>query len=381
MGEWWNERISLRITFAEGIHSFNHSIIHFLIIGQGLAGTLAGYRLEQAGHTVHYVDAPDQTASSEVAAGIVNPITGRRFVKSWRMDELLPVAKPLYQKLEDALKVKLWYDQPLIRTLYHRGDLNDWQARSADPGYPEYMDDAPDIGRIPELTAPVFAYAGVRRAARVDVAALVGTFREKLIREGRFRAEVFDYGQIPQLLGAAAGAQEKTKSNERPTYDHIICCEGWRARFNPWFGDLPHGGNKGEVLIVKTQAPILTRMFKHRVFLVPLADDTYWIGATSENKFTDDSPTTANRTFLADRLAEVLTGTPYEIIGHRAAVRPTVRDRRMFIGTHPKIPQLSILNGLGTKGASLAPLGSRWLVEHLLEGKQIPEEVDIQRFS
>jgi glycine/D-amino acid oxidase-like deaminating enzyme len=355
--------------------------LNFLIIGQGLAGTLTGYRLEQAGHTVHYVDAPGQTASSEVAAGIVNPITGRRFVKSWRTDELLPVAKALYRKLEDDLKMKLWYDLPFVRTLYHRGDLNNWQARSADPGYPEYMEDAPDVGRIPELTAQVFAYAGVRRAARVNVAGLVRTFREKLIREGRFRAEAFDYTNILSLLGADAGAEKGTKNKDGPDYDHIICCEGWRARFNPWFGDLPHRGNKGEIIIVKTQAPILERMFKHRVFLVPLADDTYWVGATNENNFTDDSPTPANRTFLADRLAEVLTGTPSEIIGHRAAVRPTVRDRRMFIGTHPEIPRLSILNGLGTKGASLAPLGSRWLTEHLLEGKPIPAEVNIQRFK
>ncbi|MFK8160939.1 MAG: NAD(P)/FAD-dependent oxidoreductase [Lewinella sp.] len=354
--------------------------MNFLLIGQGLAGTLTGYRLEQAGHTVHYVDAPEQTAASEVAAGIVNPITGRRFVKSWRMDELLPVAKALYQDLEKELGIKFWYEQPLIRTLYHRGDLNDWQARSADPGYPEYMEEDPDVGRIPELTVSVFAYAGVRQAARVDVAALVSAFRKKLVREGRFRAEAFNYEHIPQYLGADAGAIEKTNSNTPPAYDHIISCEGWRARFNPWFSDLPHGGNKGEVLIVKTQAPLLERMFKHRVFLVPLADDTYWIGATSENQFTDDSPTPANRTFLEDRLEEVLTGTSYEIVGHHAAVRPTVRDRRMFIGTHTEIPQLAILNGLGTKGASLAPLGSLWLTEHLLEGKPIPGEVDIRRF-
>lgn len=350
----------------------------FLIIGQGLAGTLTGYRLEKAGHEVHYVDAPDQTAASAVAAGIVNPITGRRFVKSWRIDELIPAAKTLYRELEDLLSVQLWYEQPLVRTLYNRGDLNDWQARSADPGYPEYMEEDPDPGRIPELTDPVFAYAGVRHAARVDVATLVTSFREKLAREGRFRAEAFDYATVPALLGADAGAK---KVAGQGNYDHLVCCEGWRARFNPWFNHLPHGGNKGEVLIVKTTAPLLDRMFKHRVFLVPLADGTYWIGATSENRFTDDSPTPASRGFLADRLAEVLTGTNYEIIDHRAAVRPTVRDRRMFIGTHPEFSRLHILNGLGTKGASLAPLGSRWLVEYLLQDRKLPAEVDIRRFD
>ncbi len=354
-------------------------MLKFLIIGQGLAGTLTGHRLEQAGHTVHYADAPEQTASSDVAAGIVNPITGRRFVKSWRIDDLIPEAKNLYGKLEQRLGRTLWYEQPLIRTLYNRGDLNDWQARSADTGYAEYMDDQPVTGNIPTLTAPVFAYAGVRHAARVDVSGLVRAVREKLVHENRLITEEIDYAQVPAFLGADAGAKKGLKSQD--LYDHVICCEGWRARYNPYFNYLPHGGNKGEVLIVKTKAPLLDRMFKHRVFLVPLADGTYWVGATSENRFTDDSPTPENHRFLKDRLAEILTGTEYEIIGHRAAVRPTVKDRRMFIGQHPEVSGLWILNGLGTKGASLAPLGSRWLVEAILEGKEVPAEVNIRRFQ
>lgn len=354
----------------------------FLLLGQGLAGTLLGYRLEQAGHTVHYVDAPEQTAASAVAAGIVNPITGRRFVKSWRIDELIPEAKALYVELEQLLGVKLWYEMPLIRTLYNRGDVNDWEARSADPGYPEYMDDRPDTGRIAEITNPAFAYAGVRHASRVDVGTMVTAFREKLIKEGRFFAQTFDHSRIPVLLGATAGYEvedEKARDDLATSYDHVVSCEGWRARFNPYFSYLPHGGNKGEVLIIRTEVPPLQLMFKHRVFLVPLADGTYWVGATSENRFDDDDPTTANRTFLADRLAEVMT-VPYEIVSHRAAVRPTVKDRRLFLGAHPEVAGLSIFNGLGTKGASLAPLGSRWLVEYLLNDQDLPEEVAISRF-
>lgn len=354
----------------------------FLLLGQGLAGTVLGFRLEQAGHTVHYVDAPEQTAASSVAAGIVNPITGRRFVKSWRIDELIPEAKALYTELEAVLGVKLWYEMPLIRTLYNRGDVNDWEARSADPGYPEYMDDRPATGRITEVTEPAFAYAGVRHASRVDVGTLVTAFREKLVKEGRFFAQTFDHAHIPSLLGAGAGAyveDEKAGTGLASSYDHVVSCEGWRARFNPYFSYLPHGGNKGEVLIVRTEAPLLERMFKHRIFLVPLADGTYWVGATSENRFDDDSPTSANRTFLADRLAEVMT-VPYKIMDHRAAVRPTVKDRRLFLGTHPELAGLSIFNGLGTKGASLAPLGSRWLVEYLLESQELPYEVAVSRF-
>lgn len=339
--------------------------MNFLIVGQGLAGTTLGFRLEQAGHGVRYVDAPEQTAASAVAAGIVNPITGRRFVKSWRIDELLPAAKTLYGELEALLGVRLYYDLPLLRTLYNRGDVNDWEVRSADPGYAEYMDDDPRPEVLHEVTRPVFAYGGVRHAGRVDVAALVNKFRERIRDEGRFTAEAFDWATVPELL---------------KRYEGVIACGGWRARFNPWWAYLPHGGNKGEVLIVRTARPVPRLLFKHRVFLVPYGERTYWVGATSDNQFGHEQPTAANGDYLRQRLAEVLT-IPYEVVTHRAAVRPTVKDRRPFLGEHPALKGLYIFNGLGTKGASLAPLTSKWLADHVLHGNSLPEEVDVKRWG
>ncbi|OAV42897.1 FAD-binding oxidoreductase [Lewinella sp. 4G2] len=335
-----------------------------LIVGQGLAGTLLGFRLAEAGYDVNFMDAPGQTASSSIAAGIINPITGRRFVKSWKIDELLPETINLYGRISNLLGRTYWHPQPLIRTLYNRGDVNDWEVRSADEGYVAYMDDDPALGQLPEITAPVFAYCGVQQAGRVDVKNLVNDYRAYLLRDRRFTAGTFEYDQVPAHL-------------ER--YDRIIFCEGWRARYNPYFIFAGHSGNKGEVLFVKTDAPQLDRMFKHRVFLVPVEEELYWVGATSENQFEDDAPTAANRKFLEDRLSEVLT-VPYEIISHAAAVRPTSRDRRMMIGAHPAKKRLLILNGLGTKGASLAPLGSKWLFEFITNNQAIPAEVDVNRF-
>ncbi|PHK99757.1 FAD-dependent oxidoreductase [Neolewinella marina] len=350
----------------------------YLIVGQGLAGTLIGYRLEQSGHRVTYVDAPEQTAASSVAAGIVNPITGRRFVKSWRIDELLPAARQLYRDLERQLDTPIWQEIPLVRTLFNRGDENDWLARGGDPAYADYLIDQPDLGSIPQITRPAYAYAGVGHSARVNLAGMVGAFRRQRLATRQLIAAPLDYSAIspepdtPPRVTLPGGSVARS-------FDRVIFCEGWRARFNPWFGQLPHGGTKGEVLIVRLDSPPLDRLFKHRVFLVPLGDGTYWVGATSSNSFPDDRPTPANRTYLEDRLREVMT-VPFEVVDHRAAVRPTVRDRRPMIGAHPAIPSFYLFNGLGTKGASLAPLVSAWLADHLDHGAPLPAEVDVRRF-
>ena len=78
--------------------------------------------------------------------------------------------------------------------------------------------------------------------------------------------------------------------------------------------------------------------------------------------------------------AQVLAAAGFEVVAHHAAIRPTVKDRRPFIGQHPQFPVLGIFNGFGTKGASLVPFFAEQFVDNLLNGKPLEKEVDIRRF-
>ena len=72
-----------------------------LIVGQGLAGTVLGWSLDRAGIDWRMIDAGHENAASCVAAGVINPVTGLRWVKTWRVDELWPEAKRFYQNIGD----------------------------------------------------------------------------------------------------------------------------------------------------------------------------------------------------------------------------------------------------------------------------------------
>ena len=134
------------------------------------------------------------------------------------------------------------------------------------------------------------------------------------------------------------------------------------------------------MLLVRLPEVQLERMFKHRIFVVPFQDDLYWIGSTSDNQFTNEEPSSAGRSYLQERLGEVLT-TPFEVVAHQAAVRPTVKDRRPFLGQHSQHAPLFIFNGMGTKGASLTPYWAQHLVKHLIYNQPLDPEVDIVRFN
>lgn len=342
-----------------------------LIVGQGLAGTLLSWFLGQEGLRVVHVDRGHQHASSRVAAGLMNPITGRRYVKSWRFDDLLPVALRTYRQLEKELGIKLVYEYNIIRSLFNRREENDWLARTGDPAYRPYMLEQVDLSNYARHTWPAFSYGEVTQSAQVDIGSLITGFRQKLEEEGRLLEEVFDYDAL-QIF-----SQEVHYRNWAA--QQIVFCEGAHAEANPWFGYLPFGGAKGEAIWVRIPGADFDKILKQRIFIVPWYEDLYWIGSTNANQFSDEWPTEAARAYLTERLSDILS-LPFEVVDHRAAIKPTVRDRRPFLGRHPAHSQMFIFNGLGTKGTSLGPFWASHMRDFMRKNSTLDSAVDIRRF-
>lgn len=347
--------------------------IDYLIVGQGVAGTLLAHFLSQSGQSILVVDEYRESAASQVAAGIINPITGRRYVKSWRIDDLLPFARRTYRELESLLGVPVFYERNIIRTLFNKGEENDWLARTAEPGYGPYMLDRAELGEYALKTTLAYGYGELSQSGQADLPALTRAYRAKLMETGQLLSEPFDFGALE--IGEGELAYKGLSAR------NLVFCEGHRGAGNPYFGYLPFGGAKGEVLLVRIPGANFEKILKHRVFIVPMAEaGLYWIGATYGWSFADEAPTPEGRAYLEERLQDLL-GLPFEVVAHQAAVRPTVKDRRPFLGRHPQFPQLSIFNGLGTKGASLGPYWAKHLAEHLMDGAPLEGSVDIGRFK
>lgn len=344
----------------------------YIIVGQGLAGTLLTHFLIKNKESVLVIDPAHQNAASTVAAGIINPITGRRYVKSWRIDELLPFANQVYQEIEQELNTKIFYDLNILRCIYNHREEQDWYARTLEEGYKKYIVAQPNPADFAGHTDTVYRYAEMTHCARVDIGNLVLKYRAYLISKDVLKTERFDY---QQLILQDEGIEYKGLKVKK-----IIFCEGQRATLNPFFDYLPFQVAKGEVFIIRIPEANFGKIFKHRVFIVPIGDDLYWVGATYDWTFENDQPTTAGKQFLEDRLNDILK-VPFEIVEHRAAIRPTVKDRRPMLGSHPDFPQLAIFNGLGTKGASLAPFFAQQMTAYLTKGEALDPDVDISRIA
>jgi glycine/D-amino acid oxidase-like deaminating enzyme len=161
----------------------------------------------------------------------------------------------------------------------------------------------------------------------------------------------------------------------------IIFCEGPAGAANPLFDLLPFSPNKGEALVIESSELNNQHIFKRGHLLVPLPEPgTFWVGANYQWNYEDAGPTEAYRKQITT-LLEGWLKVPFRVVDHKAAVRPATIERRPFVGLHPVQPNVAILNGMGSKGTSLAPYFAKELVEHLLHGAPLTPEADVRRFS
>jgi glycine/D-amino acid oxidase-like deaminating enzyme len=342
----------------------------YIIIGQGLAGSLLAWELVQLGKEVVIVDNGAENAS-RVAAGLFNPVTGRRMTESWRAKELLPVAEKTYRALEKELDAAFYHPKPMVR-LFPTTDERDANLKRLETfSEDNYVEQLFNEYEAPGLKPVDSGACIIKGAGYLDTEVFLSSFRNWLSKSDRLFETDTDYTTIKltesgvELNGIEASG--------------LIFCEGYRSASNPWFSYLPWNLCKGELLTIKAPGLSTETILSRGIYIVPLGGDTFRVGATYSWDKMDPIPTPGSAKTLTDALDGILDA-PYTIIDHKAGVRPTVRHRRPFLGRHPDHPQLSIFNGLGTKGVVLAPFFARQMADYLNGEASLDEEVDISQF-
>lgn len=110
-----------------------------LVVGQGLAGSILSWLLHKRGQRVLVVDRGSKESASAIAAGIINPVAGRRLVKYPQAEACLERARSLYADLGQDLGQTFYREQPMTR-LFNRPEQQETLAkRKGDKGYQPYL--------------------------------------------------------------------------------------------------------------------------------------------------------------------------------------------------------------------------------------------------
>jgi glycine oxidase len=345
--------------------------VDYLVVGQGLAGSLLALLLQERGRSVIVVDNDHRHAASRAAGGIINPITGKRLNRPALIDELLKRVFAVYPKIEAQLAVPLFQPQTVLRLLQNDEEAERWKHQSNLPEYREYLSNIPP--RPFPLFRNKFGVFEVIQAAQLDIRRLILRAREFLLAQQSLVNEAFGYEDLKIFSDRIRW--------KRFTARYVIFCEGYRMAHNPYFNELELNPAKGETLTLATSDFAEDRIVQHGKWIFRNLAGEILAGTNYQWDLLDEEPTKAARREI-EQAIRVFFVSDFEIADQRAGIRPVTRvDNRPVVGVHPRWPQLAILNGLGSKGALQAPLAAQELVSALEEGKPIVKEIDLCRPS
>ena len=342
--------------------------IDYLIIGQGLAGSLLAWELIQRGCKVVIVDNGRENAS-QVAAGLINPVTGMRFVKSVEVDNLLPTAKQYYSHLAAIFQQAFYIEKPMLRLFRSDKELTHCLKRLNDPDYHDYLGaiTSPDHA-IKNLIAP-FGFLEQKQTGYLLTRPLLTCLKAFFIANGIYRQADIDYQDI-QLQPSLRWQDISPKQ--------IIFCEGHHATHNPWFSWLPFQLVKGEILTLEHQSQLPDKILNFGDWLIPLNNCHIRVGATFDRENLNTLPTERGKEELLKTLKSVSVDLAQAtVLNHQANIRPCTLDKQPFIGRHPQHPQLAIFNGFGAKGSLQIPRLCQHFADALLNNT--PLTANIQR--
>jgi glycine oxidase len=347
--------------------------IDCLIVGQGIAGTVLAFTLQQRGWRVLVADPGEPHSASQIAAGLVNPITGHRLVKTWLADELFPFLHQFYPALEKQLEGRFFYPRPLYRPFESVAHQNQALADLAEARYAPYLRPAPPAEDYGRLVHDPFGGVEVAQAGLVDTAALLTAAQAYLRARDAFRPAPVPDDALE--IGPTAVRWQGI------TAKLVVFCRGWHEARSQFWSWLPFRPVKGEILLGQLEGPNFSAILNRGCWVAPPTQPggLYKVGATYHWQTLDTQPTEAARQELTQKLNSLLKPA-FRQTGQVAGVRPATADRKPFLGQHPQWPNLFIFGGLGTKGVSLAPFLAAHLAAHLAEGAPLLPAVDVARY-
>ncbi|MFZ1704148.1 MAG: FAD-dependent oxidoreductase [Saprospiraceae bacterium] len=327
-----------------------------IVVGAGLAGCLMAFSLLQRHRKVMMIDIDQESSSSAIAAGIINPITGKNYIKSWNIDLFLPVALQIYREVENFFNIQIIHKKNLIRTLPNASSDNIWESRKLDIEYADYVVKNADIESFKDEVNLQGNLAEISQSYRIDIGLYISTVKQYMMNQGDFLEENVMYENI------AVGDKEVTYKQIKS--QNLIFCEGYKGIQNIFFPDPGFSPTVGKASYIKMTKSNITKMVKDDVFLVPFGKDIFWIGGGYLNIPSEITERMEDTEVPTKNISKVVK-RDYELIEEKSAIRPTTIVRKPFVLQHQNYSNLYYINGLGTKGSSVGPFYAQLLVNYI----------------
>ncbi len=345
----------------------------YLIVGQGLAGSLLWWELERRGAKALVVSEVDPNAASSVAPGIINPLAGLRFNPSWRVEECLPVALSRYEQLGEVYGEQFFTPMPIVRLLKNEEQLGYLKKRLNQPNASRLIAEVFKPQSWPDSIKDEYGSFSTAQSGYLRVTNLLNSIRRQMETANLYKRVTFKPDDLD--------LREKHACWNGIEFQAIILCQGWRSVTGEYFKNLPWRPAKGETLHVEASLNNFPNLiFNRGQWLLPLGNNKYWTGSTYEWDDINTEITPEAELKLLEKLRSFVL-TDWSVYHQQAGIRPILHDYKPVLGPHPKYNSLFIFNGLGSKGVLNGPWCATQLANHLLDGQKLPNDSLTDRFG
>src|SRR6056297_1685989 len=255
-------------------------MLDYIVVGLGLSGIAISRGLEKR-NKQFVVFEDNSQKSSLVAGGLFNPVILKRFTLAWNANEHMKFSIPFYKEMEAKLQAKIVYPIDIYRKFFSAEEQNNWFEAADKALLSEYLD-TDLVKDINPCIPSEYSFGRVRQTGIIDTDVLISEYRNYLKNEDKIKFERFDYSDLQ--------INEDSISYKGISAKQIIFCEGFGMQHNPFFNYLPLRGNKGEYLTIYSEELQLEEAVKSSVFIIPLGNNLYKVGATYNNQDKDPQP-------------------------------------------------------------------------------------------
>lgn len=344
-----------------------------VVLGRGISGTVLNHRLIEQGFSVVSIDNEEAESSSRVAAGLWNPVTFKRLGNAWKSNEFIQDVFSFYPEIEKKMNSSFFNSTAYQKVLTSLEQVNQWESRSQETN--SFFGPVSTSTHLPIQfgvgTGEVF------RTGFLDTEIFIDSSAEYFKKHENI--EIYSAQITQQDIELTPNGVMITLNHQTIKADALFFANGLGIQQFDWFSWLPFQPVKGEVLTIKAPDLKSSHILNKGFFIAPIEKDIYRVGATYSHQELNTVPTEKGKKELTDKLTDLLT-VPFEVMNHRASVRPAVKGRKPLLGQHPEHKQLYVFNGMGSKAVMMTPHLSKQFLGWFAGKNQLWNEVDVARF-
>ncbi|GIV43755.1 MAG: FAD-dependent oxidoreductase [Bacteroidia bacterium] len=305
----------------------------YLIVGAGITGTILAWNLYQNHIPFEIWTAPHIPSVSQIAAGLINPITGKRLAKLSNYENILSVALKTYQEIQNFFSIPLIYQHKIFRFLEDDNLKSHFHQKIKFPEFQNYLNLQPDYA------FPTLSFQGdyilIQPAYRINIYLLIETVHQYFKKLGLLFFKKFDEEQ------------------DFYHFDKIFLCRGYQEAYSDTFTEQKWENALGEIVIFYAPDLQLNDIYQNqKMTIIPMGNDYYWLGATYLREVDVHNYLMTNE---LEQFLEKNLKVNYTIVNKRIGIRPILKERKPVFLQSSKNPQYYLINGMGSKGTLWAP--------------------------